>query len=183
MRKRKIVVRFVCSLLTVLAAACVGESRAPLEPPPATDVPFTVTQGVGVVKAACPVALDCTGGGNVRGVLCGEITDGEGHVWPLPAAVADGAPAVDLFDECTGDGHNAAYETQLKTQVIDPDGSEVTSYLFGDNYFELYANGQFVGRDKVAFTPFNSHVARFQVVRFQHRLDGQDRLGRNPSLS
>ena len=43
---------------------------------------------------------------------------------------------------------------------LSEEGEEVTAFLFGDNYFEFYVNGQFMGRDAVAFTPFNTHVAR-----------------------
>lgn len=146
----------------MVVAGC-SASEPPPRPEAITPVSFTVTQGVGRQVGECPPALECTGGGNVREVLCGEISDDDGQVWALPGPVTDGSPAVDLFDQCRGEGHNAEYESQLQTQVIDADGQEVTAYLFGDNYFELYANGQFVGRDKVAFTPFNSHVARVQV--------------------
>jgi hypothetical protein len=33
----------------------------------------------------------------------------------------------------------------------------------GDNYFELYINGQLIGVDATPYTPFNSHVVRFRV--------------------
>ncbi|HRF98016.1 MAG TPA: hypothetical protein PLZ51_22575, partial [Aggregatilineales bacterium] len=35
--------------------------------------------------------------------------------------------------------------------------------IFADNYFELYVNGVFVGRDTINFVPFNSSVVRFQA--------------------
>jgi hypothetical protein len=142
---------------------CTGEPEIRVDPGAGVEVPFVVTRGTGQVTPDCPPAVACSGGGNVREVLCGEITDDDGRVWALPGPVSDGAPAVDLFNECTGDGHNPEHESQLATKVIDTEGTEITAYLFGDNYFELYANGEFVGRDAVAFTPFNSHVARFQV--------------------
>jgi hypothetical protein len=47
--------------------------------------------------------------------------------------------------------------------VIDPDGVEITGYIFGDNSFELFVNGQFVARDSIAFTPFNASVVRFKA--------------------
>lgn len=148
---------------TVLVVGCAEKPQQASEPDANPSLPFVVTQGVGKTISECPPAADCRGGGRTREVHCGEITDDEGYVWPLPGPVSDGSPAVDLFDDCIGEGHNPDYETQLVTQVIDDEGSEITAYLFGDNYFELYVNGEFAGRDAVGFTPFNSHVARYQV--------------------
>ena len=150
-----------CSVLLLMG--CSGSPEVYVDPGADAEVPFVVTRGTGQVRPDCPPAVPCSGGGNVREVLCGEITSEDGSVWALPGPVSEGAPAVDLFNECTGDGHNPDHESQLSTKVIDAEGTEITAALFGDNYFEFYANGQFVGRDAVAFTPFNSHVARFQV--------------------
>ncbi len=72
-------------------------------------------------------------------------------------------PALDVFNECTGGGANPEYESELTPTILSEDGEEITAFLFGDNYFEFYVNGQFMGRDAVAFTPFNSHVARYRV--------------------
>jgi len=41
----------------------------------------------------------------------------------------------------------------------------ITGFIFADNYFELYVNGQLVGVDAIPFTPFNSSVVRFRVKR------------------
>ena len=60
-------------------------------------------------------------------------------------------------------GDNPDYLSQLETVIIDPDGVEITGFIFGDNYFELYVNGQFVGRDPIGMTPFNSNVVRFRA--------------------
>ena len=49
--------------------------------------------------------------------------------------------------------------------MIDPDGEEVTGYLFGDNYYEIHVNGAIVARDPVGFVPFNSGVVRFKAKR------------------
>lgn len=50
--------------------------------------------------------------------------------------------------------------------VADAGGEEVfTAYVFGDNYFELYVNGELIGVDAVPFTPFNSSVLRFKAKR------------------
>ncbi len=70
---------------------------------------------------------------------------------------------MDLYNDCSGPGPNPGYLEQLETVVIDPDGEEITGYLFGDNYFELYVNGMIVARDPVGFVPFNSGVVRFKA--------------------
>ena len=128
-----------------------------------------VTQGVAQTRGPCAVTVECRGGGNIREALCGEIIADDGSVWAVPSPITDGATPVDVFNECTGGGANPDYEADLETQIIDGTGDgaggvEITAHLFGDNYFELYANGAYVGRDAVGFTPFNSHAARFQVT-------------------
>ena len=123
-----------------------------------------VTQGVAERSGPCAVTIDCRGGGNIREALCGEIVADDGSVWAVPSPITDGATAVDVFNECSGGGANPGYEAELETQIIDDGGVEITAHLFGDNYFEFYANGEYVGRDAVGFTPFNSHAARFRVT-------------------
>ncbi len=124
----------------------------------------TITQGVAQTQGQCAVTIDCQVDGNVREALCGEITAEDGSVWAVPAPITDGPTPVDVFNECSVGGVNPDYESQLVTQVIDAGGVEMTAHLFGDNYFEFYANGEFVGRDAVGFTLFNSHAARIQVA-------------------
>jgi hypothetical protein len=87
----------------------------------------------------------------------------DGKEWTVPGPVEPGAVAVDLYNDCTGAGDNPGWEQQLKTVVIDPDGVEITGYIFADNYYELYVNGRFVARDGLAMTPFNSTVVRFRA--------------------
>lgn len=154
-----------CSLaILVTLSGCQGnpgESRETRqEPVPASLV---VTQGIAQQSGACSVTIDCQGGGNIREALCGEVTAEDGSRWALPAPISGGAPAVDVFNECTGEGANPDYEMELTTKILDENGHDITAFLFGDNYFELYVNGEFMGRDAVAFTPFNSHVARYRV--------------------
>ncbi len=93
----------------------------------------------------------------------GTVTSSDGRRWTVPAPVHEGAVAVDLYNNCTGPGDNPDYAKQLQTVVIDKDGVEITGYIFGDNYFELYVNGQFVARDSLTMTPFNSSVVRFRA--------------------
>ncbi len=122
-----------------------------------------VTRGTAQKTGPCAVTLDCSTGGNIREALCGEIVAEDGSVWAVPSPISNGSTPVDVFNECTVGGANPNFESELETQRIDGAGDEITAYLFGDNYFELYANGEYVGRDAVGFTPFNSHAARFQV--------------------
>ena len=60
-------------------------------------------------------------------------------------------------------GDNPEWEKQLQTVVIDEDGVEITGFIFADNYYELYVNGQIVARDTLGMTPFNSTVVRFRA--------------------
>jgi hypothetical protein len=93
----------------------------------------------------------------------GAVTSSDGRTWTVPGVAEWGAPAVDLYNDCTGTGDNPGWAQQLKTVVIDPDGVEITGFIFADNYYELYVNGRFVARDGVAMTPFNSTVVRFRA--------------------
>ena len=159
------------SLALFLAlTSCQGkpmESPEPsLEPAGAEGLaPLVITQGIAQEIGPCSVTKDCQGADNIREALCGTLTAEDGSVWSVPAPISDGRPAVDVFNECTVGGENPDYESELTTAVLDEDGEEITAFLFGDNYFELYVNGQFMGRDAVAFTPFNSHAARYRVTR------------------
>ncbi|TDI47929.1 MAG: amino acid ABC transporter substrate-binding protein [Acidobacteria bacterium] len=125
---------------------------------------MVVTEGVAQKSGPCSVTIDCPVDGNVREAFCGEITAADGSVWEVPGPITDGAALVDVYNECTVGGDNPDFESELATIVVDEDGSEVTAYLFGDNYFELYANGRFIGRDAVGFTPFNAHAARYRAA-------------------
>ena len=93
----------------------------------------------------------------------GTVKSSDGQEWTVPGPVQEGPLAVDLYNDCTGTGDNADWERQLETVVIDEDGVEITGYIFADNYFELYVNGRFVARDRLAMTPFNSTVVRFRA--------------------
>lgn len=123
----------------------------------------TITIGVAQTSYESEVTSACTNTDNYRTGLLGEVTDDNGTTWIVPADVAGGFKNIDIYNDCTSDGDNPNYESELITQVIDEDGSEITAFLFGDNYYELYVNGTFAGRDAVNFTTFNTHVARFQA--------------------
>ena len=126
-----------------------------------------VTQGLATETFSCGnLATACTG--SARRFIearCGIVTTPDGTRLQVPVVPADGPDPTDLYNSCTGPGHNPAPLDDLETVVIDSDGEEVTGYLFGDNYYELYVNGTIVARDPVGFVPFNSGVGRFKASR------------------
>ena len=126
-----------------------------------------VTQGLAVETFSCGnLATACTG--TARRFIearCGIVVAPDGARMQVPAVPAGGPDPADLYNDCTASGHNPAYLEDLETVVIDADGEEVTGYLFGDNYYELYVNGTIVARDPVGFVPFNSGVVRFKARR------------------
>lgn len=93
----------------------------------------------------------------------GKVLAADGSEWIVPMAVYEGRGAVDMYNSCTGDGDNPHYLDDLETVVIDEDGAVVTAHIFGDNYYELYVNGEFVARDSISFIPFNSTAVRFKA--------------------
>ena len=120
----------------------------------------------GPADTTIPQLYDCAGG---RPTAVGQITAQDGTVWTVPADTqfADAPKAADLYNECNGVTPSSTAEADIDSvPVIDAGGSEeFTAYLFGDNYFELYANGQLLAVDAVPFTPFNSSVVRFTAER------------------
>ncbi|BFM51102.1 hypothetical protein [Marinomonas sp. THO17] len=111
--------------------------------------------------------FECANGrSRVAGI--GEITDSDGRVWTVPAQnhFRTATKAVDLYESCakvTPRSMANVDQASLPVTVIDADGEEITGYIFADNYFELYINGQLIGVDSVPFTPFNSSVVKFKV--------------------
>lgn len=109
---------------------------------------------------------ECQGG---RPTNVGRITAGDGTEWIVPAETQFGsAPlAPDLYNECNGVTPSDAGDMDISAMpVVDAGGTEeFVAYLFGDNYFELYANGALLGVDAIPFTPFNSSVVRFRANR------------------
>ena len=83
----------------------------------------------------------------------------------MPVVPADGPDPTDLYNSCTGPGHNPAHLDDLETVVIGADGEEVTGYLFGDNYYELYVNGTIVARDNVVSRQFSDKITRQVLVK------------------
>ena len=149
-------------LLTVGAFVAVLAASAPaLAQIPAGGV---VTTGEAPSRP-CGVTRECTSGLRVNASMqrCGTITAPDGSTWELPAPVTDGPAAVDIYNDCTGEGDNPNYLDEVETVVIDPDGVEITGYIFADNYYELWVNGTFIARDSLGMTPFNSTIVRFKA--------------------
>jgi len=96
-------------------------------------------------------------------IRVGTYASDDGKKWVVPGPVNEGAVAPDVYDICIGTGDNPNHLSQLQTVVIDKDGVEITGYIHADNYFELYVNGQYVARDSIPMTPFNSSVVRFRA--------------------
>ncbi|HAK56717.1 MAG: hypothetical protein QF463_08150 [Vicinamibacterales bacterium] len=167
--------RFAAALVPLLVLAAAG-CAAPADPPQAvTDAPVTevesdsvgaaMTTGLVSSTFACDSVASCSGASRFNEALCGTIDDPSGRTWTIPAEVnTSGATCVDIYNDCTGDGDNPDYLAQLSTVVVDGEGAEITATLFGDNFFELYVNGQYVCRDAIGFTPFNSSASRFQAA-------------------
>jgi hypothetical protein len=157
-----------------LAAACGSPTREPAPgieasaPVAASSVAPVMTTGLASSTFACGSVASCSGASRFNEALCGTIADASGRTWTIPAEVnASGATCVDIYNDCTGGGDNPDYLVQLSTVVVDgdgADGTEITATLFGDNFFELYVNGQYVCRDAIGFTPFNSSASRFQAA-------------------
>ena len=126
-----------------------------------------VTQGLAVETFSCGnLATTCTG--TARRFIearCGIVVAPDGVRLQVPTVPAGGPDPADLYNDCSGTGHNPTHLEDLETVVMDPDGEEVTGYLFGDNYYEIYVNGTIVARDPVGFVPFNSGVVRFKAKR------------------
>lgn len=124
-----------------------------------------LTQGLATETFSCGnLARTCPG--TARRFIearCGIVVAADGVRVQVPAVPAEGPDPTDLYNDCAGSGHNRTHLEDLETVVIDPDGEEVTGYVFGDNYYELYVNGQIVARDPVGFVPFNSGVVRFRA--------------------
>jgi len=130
--------------------------------PPAGGI---VTQGLAVETFSCgDLARECTG--RTRRFVearCGIVESPNGARLQVPTEPATGPDPVDLYNDCSGPGANPDHLEQLETVLIDQDGEEITGYVFGDNYYELYVNGTIVARDPVGFIPFNSGVVRFKA--------------------
>lgn len=95
-----------------------------------------------------------------------KSADGKMFVVPADTRYEETFFATDLYNECNRVMPRSMSEVSISkvpVREIDPDGELVTGYIFADNYFELYVNGELVAVDPVPFTPFNSSIVRFKV--------------------
>ena len=129
----------------------------------------SVSQGAGTIFTKDLYV--CPGG---RPTNIGRVNSIDGRTWFVPAAVKFAntfyPPSLDLHNTCTGitfastEQARAAY-ADGPFITVDADGEMITAYVFADNYFEMYVNGNPVGKDNVPYTPFNSSVVRFRAKR------------------
>ena len=121
----------------------------------------------GLAKTIDAGLIDC--GGRARVSAVGEIASDDGVIWTVPAAThfKSATKASDLFNQCGGTELSSIDQLDLNSvPIMDAGGDEeFTAYIFADNYFELYVNGQLLAVDPVPFTPFNSNVVRFTAQR------------------
>ncbi len=167
--KRVPVVAILFALVALARTAAQFDTAPPipLDPPkggsvsvgPATDLsPIKLAPNCTTTPASMRIEPD------VFPVSIGMSTSTDGKKWVVPGPVEDNAlVAVDLYNDCLGQGDNPDWDKQLKTVVIDKDGVEITGFIFADNYYELSVNGHIVARDSVGMTPFNSTVVRFKA--------------------
>ena len=193
---KKLVFMMILLLSMILAGTVVAQGPGGGPPPrntPSFDPNYqgvtntyvgfgTVTQGEFDATGSFDLPENDDYRGRYFEQLFAEFTSDTGDVFVVPFAPhTDGALCSDIFNDFTGNGAAPNYADNLETIVLDPDGEVITATLFGDNYFELYINGEFVCRDAIGFVPFNSHIVRFQAtypmtvaVRL---LDGETHLG------
>lgn len=103
----------------------------------------------------------------------GTIQSSDGKNWTVPAVVnyTDNtfqfAPDLHNSDGVQYNTAAAALAAFNSNNIIEIDsaGDVITGYIFADNYFELYVNGTFVGKDAIPFTQFNSHILKFKVSK------------------
>lgn len=145
-----------------------------------TSLLGSVTQG----RAETTITNLYAAGQRVAGI--GTITASDGTSWTVPADTLfqEGPFAPDLYNDDSGvtpASINDVDEDSIPIVEIDPDGEVITGYIFADNYFELYVNGQLVGIDPIPFTQFNSCVVRFRAkapITYAFKLvDWEENLG------
>lgn len=150
----------LCTAITVTMSACAQEFS---QAPNTYDGVATVSEGFGVPIGNRSLTDSCPSGARFVAGASGRVEAEDGTERIVPMLVNEGPGAVDMYNDCTGQGDNPDYLAELETVVIDEEGEVVTAHIFGDNYYELYINGQFIARDRISFVPFNSTAVRFRV--------------------
>ncbi|NND91270.1 MAG: hypothetical protein HKN42_10430 [Granulosicoccus sp.] len=121
----------------------------------------------GLAKEINPGLIDC-GPGSLASAV-GEIKSQDNTVRIVPAATNfdSASKASDLFNECSGTRLTSISQLDLQSvPLFDAGGGEeFVMYLYADNYYELYINGELIAVDPVPYTPLNSSVVRFKADR------------------
>lgn len=154
-------------LMTIISCSPGEEASNPkADPLGAADLP-SISHGLAEVTD--PYVFECDVPG-WRVTAQGRSTASDGTRWTVPAEVAfkSGPKATDLYNDCSGVMLGGAGELDLQTvpvTEVEAGGEVITAYIFGDNYYELYVNGELVAVDAVPYWPFNTGVVRFRVKR------------------
>ncbi len=169
----KYLVHICVFALTGLIVSCNKDDNGNSNTTPTTTGGYTgsgsVTQGVGTSTTGNLFAA------GQRVASIGTITSTDGKKWTVPAEVnftnSLFPMASDLHNGYVP-GHNYSNATQAVAGLsgsdivtIDADGEVYTTYIFADNYFEMYVNGIPVGKDPVPYTDFNSCIVRFTAKK------------------
>lgn len=137
------------------------------------------TMGSAPERFACGATASCSSGSRFLPGYCGVVTDTVGRVWRVPAEVNSGRTCTNIWDECNNSG--LVRDAAPETVVVDRGGTEITGYIYADNYFEFYVNGDYICRDSLAFVPFNSSVvkieAEYPITYAIRAVDWEEHLG------
>ena len=126
----------------------------------------SVTQGLAITTNS-NIFPGCTG---ARTANIGTITSSDSISWTVPAQTnfLSNNFLPDLYNQCAGitpSNISGVNINNIPVTTIDLDGDTIIGYILGDNYYEMYINGVFVGSDPVPYTPFNSSIVKFKVSR------------------
>jgi hypothetical protein len=157
---------YILSAFLMLGIACTKSVTI-------TDSAYTgtgsMTQGIGTAT----ISNIFTAGKRIAPI--GTITSKDNKTWSLPADVNftnNSFPFASDLNNSYVSGHSYANSSTAVAAlssnnivVIDSSGEIFTSYIFGDNYFEMYVNGIPVGKDPVPYTDFNSCIVQFKAKR------------------
>jgi hypothetical protein len=162
----KNIVRFV--LIGVLVISC-GKKNDRLQDEKHQQYKGTGFLTRGIAEATIPSLLECDQAGS-RIAALGEVKDQNGKVWIVPGKnnFEQAIKAFDLYNVCnkiTPDNLSGVHLNSVPITDVDKEGEVITGFIFADNYFELFINGQLIAVDPVPFTPFNSSVVKFKVTR------------------
>ena len=142
-----------------------------MNPPDLSSYKGTASISQGVGKTTIENLFQCPRG---RKTDVGEVVSSDGLKWVVPASTHFQDKAFplssNLYNPCDGSLFESAKEAlaQLDDSTIvpvDKGGQVFTTFIFADNYFEMYINGVPVGKDRVPFTEFNSSIVRFRAKK------------------